>query len=406
MKRLWKFIAPCLSDIAGFQTIISHSDGLGIVDDSSPYKPLHYEKMGMHRGNPHSSRPENGRMQQPMNPRGNDRAAAKAEIQRLVRVFSSDITETDVIHGTAKKVMQAFKSGNEQLQPQFVLLTTAPCASMIGTDLQEIADRIESEYGIPAAVVNLEGQKDYLYGISCTLEAMGKLLLKQNDMIPNTVNLLGCNQIDWSADAVQETERWLTDAGFTVLSRWGVKESTQNLKHASAASVNLVVNVAGLRLARYMEQEFNIPYVVGAPFGTQQCERLLEQLKNRKRREEIQNGTGRPEVLVIGEQLQANAIRSALLERGFQNVQVCSFFEMDKKEMAPSDKKLVSEDEWNALLAQDSLQVIFGDSDYQQNKQISWVPLANQANLAPVLQLAPFSLVGAALNCWMDTYLS
>lgn len=412
MKRLWKFISPCMSDIAGFQAIISHSEGLGVVDDSSPYKPLHYERTGTQHGNPHSAHSlsfhsEHDSMTQPTNHRMNDRAFAKSDIERLVRVFSSQIHEVDVIHGTAQKIMQAFINGNEQLEPQFVLLTTAPCAAMIGTDLGEVADKIQSEYGIPTAVVNLDGQKDYLYGMSCTLEAMGKLLLKQKDTIPNTVNLLGCNYVDWSADAVQKTEQWLTDAGFTVLSRWGVQDSTQKLKNASAASVNLVVNVAGLRLARYMEQEFNIPYVVGAPFGAEQCERLLKQLKNRNRNAEImQSATGTPEALVIGEQMQANAIRNALLEKGFQNVQVCSFFEMDKKEMAPFDKKLVSEDELKTLLEGDSLRIVFGDSNYQQNKAISWVPLANQANVAPVLQLPPFSLVGAALNRWMDTYLS
>lgn len=409
MKRLWKIIPPCMSDILGFQAALIHTDGLAVVDDSSNYKPFGFTRGGMQGGRPAPQAASRG--ERPT--AGRDGAGGRMGTKRGggsfgMRIVSSGIQEADVVSGTAEKLMEAFEQGYEEFKPQFALLTTAPCAAMINTDLNEVAQDIQARYSIPAGMVALDGQKDYLYGVSCTLEAMGKLLLEQAQTLPGTVNLLGCNCIDWSESMVQEAERWLTEAGFQVLSKWGAKESAGRLKQAAAASVNLVVNISGLRLARYMEQTFQIPYVVGAPFGAKQCERLLEQLKDGGAPIQMQELDQSPEALVIGEQLEAEAIRRALLERGWKAVRVCSFFEMDKQLMQPGDAKLVSEEELCEQLGNSGIQIVFGDSDYQAaaGRPLKWVPLANPANQAPSAPLDPFSLAGGALDRWLDETLA
>ena len=100
---------------------------------------------------------------------------------------------------------------------------------MIGSDLEADAELITQSSGLSAASVNIHGDKDYLYGISVTLEAMGKLLLQKQAPIANTVNLLGCNVVDWHKETLPTVERLVEMAGFIVLSRWGLKETTKNL---------------------------------------------------------------------------------------------------------------------------------------------------------------------------------
>ena len=46
MKRLWKYIPPCLSDVLGFQAVMNETDGLGIIDDPGSYKPLNIMGVG------------------------------------------------------------------------------------------------------------------------------------------------------------------------------------------------------------------------------------------------------------------------------------------------------------------------------------------------------------------------
>lgn len=385
MKRLWTVIPPCMSDILGLQALMNNTDGIAVVDDASSYKPLRYTQGGV-------GRPENRR-----GPGGKHNGYFGTQ-----RIVSSEIREANVVTGTAEQVWSAVETGIEVFHPDFMLLATAPCAAMIGSDLGETADRVRAERHIPAAAVNLDGQKDYLYGTGVALEAMGRMLLEKRDTRPGTVNLLGCNTVDWSEEMVRETEHWLTANGWQVLSRWGSRETTANLKNASAAEKNLVVNLSGLRLARYMEAEFGIPYVIGAPFGTARCAQLLEELRTGEKSPLPEADEGEPEALVIGEQLAADAIRRALEQRGFAHVRVCGFFEMDKGLMRPGDKKLVSEDELAVELSGEKLRIVFGDADYRMGSQVKWVPMPNQFDLAPSRLLAPFSMTDGALDRWLD----
>ena len=382
-----------MSDILGFQAIVSKTDGLGIVDDSSTYKPLHYERENMqHSAHPHE--------------RGGHRG--KGGHSGNLNVVSSHIEETDVIQGTADKLNQAAAESIAQFHPSFVLLTSAPCASMIGTDLESIAEGIQEKYQIPAGVVRLDGQKDYLYGMSLTLEAMGKLLLAKKEQVPNTVNILGCQLADWSEEMIMKTKAWLEDNNLKVISCWGAKTTAACLREATTASCNLVVNISGLRLAKYMKAQFGIPYIVGAPFGKDNCQRLLEELHGYDSLSETSpchETAHQAEVLIIGEQLQSEAIRQALYQRGIRHISVCSFYEMDKIRMIAGDKKLVSEDEWAEMLKNPELQLVIGDPDMKINTEVPFIALANQASYGPKERIAPFSLVNDDLDWWLDQQL-
>lgn len=386
MKRLWKRIPPCLSDTQGFEAVMNQTAGLGIIDDASHYKPrrLDGQRKGQH-GPYEGSHGKGG-----------------------ARVVDSGLRNTDIIHGTQQKVLQAFKNGNQMLAPDFVLLAYAPSSSMIGSDLEESARIIETESGVPAACVNVYGDKDYLYGISRTLEAMGKLLLKELPTIPGTVNLLGCNEIDWCKDTLADVEAMIHGAGYRVLSRWGMKESTQNLKTAAAASLNWVVNVSGIRLARHMEQAFGIPYIIGAPFGKENCDALVRALKGTENAPGmVRNEEVPPKAVVIGEQLAANAIRSALLRRGLGNVRVLSFLEMDKSCMLPGDCKLSSEEDLQEQLKLPDIRLAIADPDYAMlaGQEVLWIPLPNVSGMSPVERTDKFNLAGEALEKWLETKL-
>lgn len=396
MKRLWKEVPPCMSDIMGFQAVMNHTEGIGIVDDSSNYKPLQHEKKGDYQG---------GRGHRGGSDEKTNGLFKKGKLFSGVRIVASEIEERDAISGTAQKVHEAADIGMKQFHGKFALLTTAPCASMIGTELEEIADSLTEQYQIPAAAVKLDGQKDYLYGIGCTLEAMGKLLLEAKTQIPGTVNLLGMSTIDWTTDMVRSAEAWLEQAGFQVLSRWGTEEKLENLKKAPAAVVNLVVSVAGMRLARWMEQEFGIPYVVGAPFGAAQCRRLEQALRGEPVAVESCPAE-EAEILILGEQLGANALRQELLEQGARSVRVCSFYEMDKSLMQPGDKKLVSEEELARQLTESGVRVVFGDPDYRLKcaGTLPWVPMCNRASIAPSVRVEPANLIENRLGNWLSQY--
>lgn len=383
MKRLWKVVPPCLSDVQGVQAVLNAADGFGIVDDPSHYKPI-----GMSRGG-HGGR--GGRF-------GGGRGGAMGQ-----RITDSAIREADVITGTSKKVLAAFDDLRAESNPAFVLLCHAPSSAMIGSDLAADADEIAAR-GTPAAYVEADGSRDWVCGAGAAMAAMGRLLLRPAETIPGTVNLLGCTQIDWTAEAVASVEAWLESLGWRVLTRWGAPDRAENLALAAAAEVNLVVGAAGLPLAKYMESEFGVPYVAGAPLGETRCAVLAAALRAHDKLPAAAGTEVGARVLVLGEQLFADALREALEARGFTAVRVLSFYETDRALLRPGDAKLAGEDELRAQLAAPGLELLLADPDCFPLAPASLrrIALPNPGSMSVVENFPALDLVGGRLDRWLD----
>ena len=156
MKRLWRYITPPLSDVQGMEIVINETNGAGIIDDCSTYKPVGAYRGGNHgrkggrgfhgdgerghdfRAESHSGTAEMGR------PKDNVRRRKSA-----VRTLDSEIRNEDIIIGTEKKVMDTYKTVMEFYDPDFILLSHAPSSSMIGSDLESNADTIREDSGRP-----------------------------------------------------------------------------------------------------------------------------------------------------------------------------------------------------------------------------------------------------------------
>jgi len=421
MKRLWKVIPPCYSDVHGFMAVINETDGMGLVDDPSRYNKVsaggegsregHGGKGGRGgRGGRQRDRTESfGRSERISGLAGASREAPRScdpdqHPPEGMRVTHTGIRDSDIIRGTESKVRTAFSEDTEYFHPAFVLLCKAPSSSMIGSDLGTIADTLNAESDFPVGFVDIDGAKDYLYGVSMTLEAMGRLLLSPAPTIPSTVNLLGCNSIDWSAEMLEHVKSLLSGEGFTVHTIWGMGETAASLRTGAAASVNLVVNTSGIRLARYMQQEYGIPYVVGAPFGAAETAKLLAALRNPAQDSPAPDCTDvSPEILVIGEQLMANAIRSALKARDWHGIRVLSYLDMDRALMAPGDAKLTSEDQLATQLATPSVRLVIGDPDYKPlaDRNTPWIDLPNPGSMFPVTRQSRTDFTGSGMDIWL-----
>lgn len=422
MKKLWKYIPPCLSDVQGFQLVINETEGVGIVDDPSRYKNV--PRAGeAGRGGFGGGRPMEFGGTKPMEFRGGRHEGFGGGRGGFEghggfggrapgRVFQSDLRNSDIISGTEAKILEAFENNGKSFNPDFVLLCNAPSSAMISSDLESAALKISSSAQIPAGTVKIYGEKDYLYGISMTLEAMGKLLLSPSERIPRTVNILGCNTIDWPADALSDLCSSLEGIGMSVLSKWGAAGmKTADLKKAAQAAVNLVVNISGLRLARYMESEFGIPYISGAPFGEENLTKILNELSGNEAFESlaISDADLPCNAIVIGEQFTANAIRSILRTKGFA-ARVLSFYETDKAYMQTGDKKLSGEDDLKEAINAEGICLVIADPDYRmavpeiEGRSVKWIDMPN-SGMSVVNPVLPINMTGAKLDSWLSSNL-
>ena len=156
MKNLWQSIPPFSPDTSGFCSVISGTDGMGIIDDAqgcvSNYRTMEETK--------------------PIDP---------------PRICTSEISDIEVIMGTENAIFSIFEKIAPTLKPKptFVVLAGSPIASIIETDLRIVADEFYKTYHIPAINVELTGHDTYDNGISLTLEALGRLFTTVNESIQN-----------------------------------------------------------------------------------------------------------------------------------------------------------------------------------------------------------------------------
>jgi len=409
MKNLWTVLPPLLSDNNGLIEVIKSTDGCAIIDDSGEFRlggghshGGHGGRMGGRRGGDGFGGGHGGHGGHGGGHGGRGGKGGKGSDSRTV---VSGASSQDVTTGTRDAMMDAFQSARSRFDPNFVLLSAGPCGAMIGTDLKEIAETITNEHHIPAAAVDLTGQKAYDVGISKTTEAMAKLLAEPGEARPGTLNILGATALDWSAEDVNEARNWAAQQGWQVLTQPGSIVTADQLADMGKAQLNWVTTVSGLAAARYLQNTFGTPYVVGTPFGGKQVRKLADFMQTPT----LPDPTEPFEVdtLIIGEQFAANALRDALESKGFaKGADVATFYQLDKKYARRSDRKIKGEADARELLNSGKYRLIVADPILRPllKSDCEWIDLPHKA-MNPYSECTPVSLFGSKLDNWLAQHL-
>ena len=271
-------------------------------------------------------------------------------------VYISGISEMEAIMGDDQKFIDDIIYTAKELNPKFIALAGTPIPTMIGTDFKAIANIIEKETNIPTFGFDTTGMHSYISGAYKSFEALAKRFLKRNDnesrAEKSRVNILGATPLDFSINkSVESFVDLLKENDFEVISTWAMGSSLDDIKNAGNADVNLVISYSGLGAAKYMYEKFNIPYLVGTPFGKDFAKKIVKDLKevvitkenkisyiNRK----IDKN---PEITVIGESIMSESLAYAISTEKNKTVNVISTLETDKNLLLEGDKLKTYEDD-------------------------------------------------------------
>lgn len=406
MKNLWTTLPPLMSDSSGLIEVIKHTDGCAVVDDSGDFRTGGSRGGGGgHGGGPggrggmdwHGGHGGFGGGHGGHGGRGGGGKGGSN-----TRTVVSGANSQDVTTGTRDAILDAFQGARMRFDPNFVLLSSGPCGAMIGTDLTEIAETITAEYGLPAAAVELTGQKTYDIGISKTIEGMAKLLAEPVEQVTGTINLLGATSLDWAADDLDELKAWTEQQGYRILSAPGTAVTAEQLKQMGSAQINLVTTVSGLAAARYLQDRFGTPFVAGAPFGVKRCTKLADLLNVPCLPEPAEPVEA--DTLIIGEQFAANALREALEDAGIsKGVDIATFYQLDKAYARKGDRKLKGEAGARELLNSGKYRLIAADPLLRPllRQDCTWLDLPHRA-MHSYSEGSSLPLFGSKLDNWLN----
>ena len=271
-------------------------------------------------------------------------------------VYISGISEMEAIMGDDQKFIDDIIYTAKELNPKFIALAGTPIPTMIGTDFKAIANIVENETKIPTFGFNTTGMNSYVSGAYKAFEALSKRFLKRNDKESRAeksrVNILGANPLDFSINnSIKSTVDLLKENDFDVISTWAMGSTLEDIKNAGNADVNLVISYSGMGAAKYMYEKFNIPYIVGTPFGKEFAKKIVADLKETIITKENKISyinrkiDKNPQITIVGESIMSESLAYAISTEKNKTVNVISTLETDKNLLLEGDKLKIYEDD-------------------------------------------------------------
>ena len=271
-------------------------------------------------------------------------------------VYISGISEMEAIMGDDQKFIDDIIYTAKELNPKFIALAGTPIPTMIGTDFKAIANIVENETKIPTFGFNTTGMNSYVSGAYKAFEALSKRFLKRNDKESRAeksrVNILGATPLDFSINnSIKSTVDLLKENDFDVISTWAMGSTLEDIKNAGNADVNLVISYSGMGAAKYMYEKFNIPYIVGTPFGKEFAKKIVADLKETIITKENKISyinrkiDKNPQITIVGESIMSESLAYAISTEKNKTVNVISTLETDKNLLLEGDKLKTYEDD-------------------------------------------------------------
>lgn len=192
-------------------------------------------------------------------------------------VFITGLSEMEAIMGDDQKLVNDIIKAAKELKPRFIAIAGTPIPMITGCDIEANARVIESETKIPTFGINTNGMHSYVEGAGEALLHYAKAFVKKNvKKKKNSVNILGATPIDFSVNGqIESIKKFLESNGIKVISNFALGCNIDEMANAGEASVNLVVSSVGIKVAEYLQNEFNTPYIVGVPYGNRMKQDLL-----------------------------------------------------------------------------------------------------------------------------------
>nr|YP_010933187.1 ChlB subunit of protochlorophyllide reductase [Nitella hyalina]APP89472.1 photochlorophyllide reductase subunit B [Nitella hyalina]WKT08424.1 ChlB subunit of protochlorophyllide reductase [Nitella hyalina] len=216
------------------------------------------------------------------------------ERERDFTPVTASIVDRHVLaRGSQEKVVENIIRKDKEERPDLILLTPTCTSSILQEDLQNFVNRaaIEAESDVILADVN-HYRVNELQAADRTLEQVVKYYLQKANKQGTldlkksnhpSANIIGIFTLGFhNQHDCREIRRFLQDLGIEINEIIPEGCSVNNLKNLPRAWFNLVpYREVGLMTAKYLEKEFQMPYITNTPMGivdTATCIRAIQNL--------------------------------------------------------------------------------------------------------------------------------
>lgn len=278
-------------------------------------------------------------------------------------VFSAGLRDMDAIMGRDANLVAKIREAAAKLTVSFVGLVSTPVPAIIATDFRAVCRMVEKETGLPAIAVRTDGTRLYDRGAGAACDALVQKFTapRPHDAMHTGLGVLGLTPLDFSRAESASLRALLSEeeaAGVPIR----FFEKLDDFREAARLKELLVVSPTGLKAARRLQHQWNIPIRTELPPAfiheafSAVLSRLAALLRDRQPRE----------VLIVHQQILANGLRRAIRQRfpalPAAAVTVGSFFALDRALQREGDLHFRGEQDFHAYLQAHPDAIVIGDA--------------------------------------------
>ncbi len=206
------------------------------------------------------------------------RGAKSSGIETNRSSFSTDMKEIDIVFGGEKKLSNAIDELVGIYHPPVVFVYSTCIVGIIGDDLDSVCKTASQKHNIPVLPVKSEGFKgNKSDGYKAACDALKQLIKspeeetaeKKSEVSPEVrkpkINILGDFNV---AGDVWLVKPLFEQMGIEVIVSMTGDSTARTISRAAEADINLVQCSGSMTyLAKWMQQEYGIPYLTVSFFG-------------------------------------------------------------------------------------------------------------------------------------------
>ncbi len=207
----------------------------------------------------------------------------RAGVHNACKLYSTHIDEADIALGGTERLNHTIDNVVKRDHPRVIFLLPSSIPEVIGTDLPALCSELQPEYPgvrlLPFGyggfnVTQHRGVQEALLLLVKTLPADVRRTQEP------TFNIIGscADLFRFQADAMELVRIMEGTFGIKPLCVMTSDTSITEIENMGGAHINLVIRREGESAAKYLQQRFGTPYLLGRPYGIDGTVRWLEQI--------------------------------------------------------------------------------------------------------------------------------
>lgn len=185
-------------------------------------------------------------------------------------LFTTHISEDDVIMGDVSRLENAIQELDEAYAPKVIFVVASAVIAVIGTDIRGVCQYMQARVNAKLVAFEEGGFRgDYTYGLRAAYKLLVEEIIQEPEKKTQTYQILGASAGSYRIRSDVWEIKQLMDEAFGWKRRMvmGLETSIEELEGAAEAALNLVLRNEALETAEYLKEKYGIPFVYKAPYG-------------------------------------------------------------------------------------------------------------------------------------------